>query len=301
MLVTNFEKTPVENPFLLENEQAYQVWREQKLTDYPETADQLRVVLSDVAVSEEDIQRLSAIIAKTNMVVYQAADAAKADKTFVRRLGRQLGLDHLDGNLCADDDNITSLQVVDSGRHSGYIPYTNRRLSWHTDGYYNRPEQQIRAIVMHCARPAASGGENLLLDHEIAYIQLRDENPLYIKALFQPDAMSIPPNVENGEEIRGWQSGPVFSIDAQTGRLHMRYTARTRNIEWADNSSTREAVAFINEILTPDNPYVFRHRLAAGEGIICNNVLHNRTGFEDDESHKRLLFRARYFDRVAHT
>ena len=113
--------------------------------------------------------------------------------------------------------------------------------------------------------------------------------------------MRIPPNIDNGEEIRGAKSGPVFSVDENTNSLHMRYTARARNIQWANYSVTQQAVAFINECLTPDNPYVFTHRLNAGEGIICNNVLHNRTAFEDDDDHKRLLYRARYYDRVANT
>jgi hypothetical protein len=35
--------------------------------------------------------------------------------------------------------------------------------------------------------------------------------------------------------------------------------------------------------------------MKAGEGVICNNVLHNRTAFEDNEN-KRLLYRARYYN-----
>ena len=291
----------VNNPYLVENELAYQSWRNQKLADYPRNVDELVVTLQGTSISDAEVQKLRSVIAKTNVAIYRLPDKHDIDKSFVRELGQKLGLNRLDGNLCADDDSITSLQVVEDGRHSGYIPYTSRRLSWHTDGYYNPLNEQIRAIVMHCARPAASGGENLLLDHEIAYIQLRDENPDYIKALMSPDAMLIPPNIENGEEIRGAQSGPVFSLDANTDSLHMRYTARTRNIEWASDSVTKQAVAFINELLTPDNPYVFTHRLNAGEGIICNNVLHNRSAFEDDVDHKRLLYRARYYDRVANT
>ena len=291
----------VNNPYLVENEQAYQSWRNQKLADYPRNVNELVVTLQGASVSGAEVQKLRSVIAKTNVAIYRLPDKHDIDKSFVRELGQKLGLNRLDGNLCADDDSITSLQVVEDGRHSGYIPYTSRRLSWHTDGYYNPLNEQIRAIVMHCARPAASGGENLLLDQEIAYIQLRDENPNYIKALMNPDVMLIPPNIENGEEIRGAQSGPVFSLDANTDSLHMRYTARTRNIEWASDSVTKQAVAFINELLTPDNPYVFTHRLNAGEGIICNNVLHNRSAFEDDVDHKRLLYRARYYDRVANT
>ena len=36
-------------------------------------------------------------------------------------------------------------------------------------------------------------------------------------------------------------------------------------------------------------------------GVLCNNVLHERTGFVDDPAAPRLLYRARYHDRVAGT
>ncbi len=37
-----------------------------------------------------------------------------------------------------------------------------------------------------------------------------------------------------------------------------------------------------------------------GWGLICNNVLHTRTGFADGQP-PRLLYRARYYDRLAGT
>ena len=287
-------------PFSLDSDQAYLEWRATKLESYPRSVNQLLVQISGNSLSDEEYRQLLALCNKANMAVYQLQHPEQVDKEFVRDLGMRLGLEHLDGNLCADDDSITSLQVMDTGRHAGYIPYTNRRLSWHTDGYYNLPEQAIRAIVMHCVRDAAEGGENLLLDHEIAYIQLRDQNPELIRSLMQENAMTIPPNVEDGETLRAEQSGPVFSVDPLSQRLHMRFSARTRNIIWHDDAITREAVACLNALLTPDNPYVFKYRLKPGEGIICNNVLHCRSGFSDDPAsgRTRLLFRARYYDRV---
>ena len=48
-------------------------------------------------------------------------------------------------------------------------------------------------------------------------------------------------------------------------------------------------------------PYAYRVSLQAGEGIVCNNVLHNREAFRDEDSGKRLLWRARYRDRVTGT
>ena len=48
-----------------------------------------------------------------------------------------------------------------------------------------------------------------------------------------------------------------------------------------------------------DCPWVFRGRLEPGMGLVCNNVLHDRAAFSDSDTRKRLLYRARYFDRIA--
>ncbi len=295
---------PDEGPFSLKDEAAYQAWREAKLADYPESAAELLFEIQDGSqLSQTEHHAMLQRIRKTNMLVYQFADSAPVEKTVIHALGRQFGLTHLDNNLCADDDSITSLQVIPGGRKQGYIPYSNLRISWHTDGYYNDPAHQIRAMLLHCVSDAAEGGENLLLDHEICYIHLRDTNPDYIRALMQPNAMAIPPNVEQGEEIRAAMDGPVFSVDSASGRLHMRYTARTRSIAWHDDSLTQEASQCITEFLASDSTYIYRHRLAPGQGVLCNNVMHARTGFEDDpEGGKtRLLYRARYYDRIANS
>ncbi len=153
-----------------------------------------------------------------------------------------------------------------SGR--GYIPYSNRRLQWHTDGYYNPPERQVRAFVLHCVTPAANGGENALLDPEIAYLRLRDENPEFIRALMAPDVLTIPANTEEGGENRPAQTGPVFSIDPVTGSLHMRYTARTRSIEWKPDAKTQNAVKALEQLLASDSPDVFRYRFSCGRRIV---------------------------------
>jgi alpha-ketoglutarate-dependent taurine dioxygenase len=233
------------------------------------------------------------------MAVYASPLAGLADKDIPRRLGARLGLQRLHANPLADEDGITSLEAVAEKAARGYIPYSNRRLLWHTDGYYNPPENRIRAFILHCVRPAAEGGENGLLDPEIAYILLRDADPGYVRALSALNAMTIPPNVEPGFPARPAQTGPVFS--AEDEGLHMRYTARTRSIEWHPDEATCAAVAFLKQILEGDSPYVFKARLASGQGLVCNNVLHNRTAFTDDPAPgaNRLVYRARYGDRIA--
>jgi alpha-ketoglutarate-dependent taurine dioxygenase len=293
---------PTLGPFNLQTDAAYRRWREAKLCGYPTRPEQLMVeIRNPAALTEGEREALVERCRGTNMVIYATA-AAEHGKDVVRELGRQLGLTRLDSNLCADEDDITSLRVVCDGRRQGYIPYTSRPLSWHTDGYYNSPGREIRAWILHCACAAPIGGENALLDHEIAYLLLRDENPEHVAALMQPDAMTIPANNEEGLELRPEQSGPVFSIAAD-GSLHMRYTARKRNIAWKQDAATQAAVQALEGLLSGGRAHIFYHRLEPGQGVIANNVLHNRSGFSDGSGpgQQRLIYRARYYDRIAGT
>lgn len=292
-----------ESPFELAAESAYQTWRTQKLADYPMSTEPLLVQIQDPsALTADEHAAIQAICRKTNLVIYRT-QPPRFDKNALRQLGLQLGLRHLDNNLCADEDAITSLRVAKTTSHPGYIPYTNRPLNWHTDGYYNRLDRQIQAWSLHCAQDAASGGENALLDPEIAYLLLRDENPDYIAALRHPQAMTIPANESGGNTIRAEQTGPVFSIDPDTGDLHMRYTARKRNVIWRNEALTLSAVRFLETLWHEGTPFIYRFRLRPGEGILSNNALHNRAGFTDSQepTQQRLVYRARYYDRIAGT
>lgn len=295
---------PLLTPFDLNDGRSYAAWREQKLAQYPQQLDELMVEIGDPrSLTAAECQAIRTACGRANMAVYTIRDAlltGNPDTSIVSALGRHFGLQHLDQNLYAEDDGISALQVSAERRQYQYIPYSHRAISWHTDGYYNPPERKIRAMVLHCARAAATGGENALMDHEILYLLLRDENPAYIAALMQPDAMTIPANIEQGVEIRAEQSGPVFSVDEHSGHLHMRYTARTRSIVWKQDPMTLAAVKYLEQLLTADSPYVFRSRLEAGQGIICNNILHTRTAFENGAGieQQRLVYRARYYDRV---
>lgn len=289
----------VGNPFLPDNEAAYQAWRETKLAGYPSRTQELIVEVADprhlsAAEHQAILQRLN----KTNMAIY-ASPCREPDKDIPRKLGAQFGLLRLDSNLLADEDAISSLAVAaaGSGQRRDFIPYTNQPIKWHTDGYYNPPERRICGMILHCVRSAASGGDNALLDHEMAYLLLRDENPEHIVALMQPDAMTIPARMDDNEVARAAETGPVFSVLPDNGALHMRYTARTRSIEWKQTAAVLAAVAALEKLLASGSPFAFHARLEAGMGLICNNVLHNRSGFIDDGQQQRLLYRARYYDR----
>ena len=287
----------MDSPFYLCDDREYRRWREHKLNDAQPVLDDLLVPVTDpYQLTDDERAAIVERCARYNMAVYQLCDAGLSDKSLVHVLGEQLGLQCLDANLRSDEDSVSSLQVrAQTGNQ--YIPYTNKALSWHTDGYYNPLDKQIFGIIMHCVRPAAEGGMNALFDPDILYIRLRDEDHAYIEALTHPGAMTIPDNVENGKVIRKAQTGPVFMLRPD-GRLHMRFSARKRNIIWRDTKATLAAVERVNQLLASDAS-VFKVTLRAGQGIICNNVLHNRTGFVDSGSQKRLVYRARYFEVVA--
>jgi len=293
------------SPFDIDDNETYARWRDWKLGCHPASAGELAVEVGDpFCLTESEHAAVLDRIRCANMALY-ICDPVDADtgKDLIRAIGLQFGLTDLDANMLADDDGVTPLTVMEDGRRPKYIPYTNRPISWHTDGYYNTMDRQDRSLLLFCVQDAANGGENTVLDHEIAYILMRDENPDFIRALMHPHAMTIPANVEENVEIRSARTGPVFSIDPSDGSLHMRYTARKRNIEWRDDAVTRDAVAFIERMTNGDSPYLFRHRMAPGQGLVSTNVLHDRAGFDDapEKGIKRLLYRARYFDRVAGT
>lgn len=293
--------TPSESPFCLTNPRIYARWRERKLHDYPTTPTAMRIDIADpFALTAMEYESLAVLCHKTNMALYRLRSSASNTKAMVRALGQQLGLNRLDQTLGADADGIAAIRVVRDGRPQEYIPYSNRPINWHTDGYYNDEQRQVRGIVMHCVCDAAVGGANALLDPELVYLFIRDENPDYVAALSARDAMTIPSNNEHGRVLRPARSGPVFSVNAQDGALHMRYTARTRSIRWRDDTLTRRAVGLLEELLASDLPYLLQVRLNPGEGIICNNVLHTRQAFTDDPAtgKARLVLRARYLDRI---
>ena len=295
---TTSSLAPTAIPFDLENESAYRQWRALKLRSYPARVEELVVEVGDPrALTGAEREAILQRSRKANMAIY-AGKVREADRDIPRMLGRQIGLQRLDSNWLADDDGITQLVVSGTGARQSYIPYTDRPIKWHTDGYYNPPTRRIWAMLLHCVSSAGSGGQNALMDHEIAYLLLRDANPDFVRALMAPDAMTIPARASEGRIARAAETGPVFYIEPKSARLHMRYTARTRSIRWKQDALTLAATAFLENLLSADSPYLFRATLEPGMGIICNNVLHDRSGFADNDAHRRLLYRARYYDRI---
>lgn len=279
---------------------SYQNWRDAKLLGYPSNINALIVELSSSGLpSLSERKEIKRLCHKANIVIYSVPSSHKVTKDWIRSFANSFGLKTLDRNMFAASDSISTITDVTFNHVSNssyrYIPYTNRAITWHTDGYYNPLTRHIRSFILHCDTTAAVGGINLLLDPEILYIRLYEESPDLTTALSHTDSMTIPANIESA---RSSQVGPVFFSDPVDRNLCMRYTHRSENVEW--HREIISAVTRLKSILDEkDVPYIFQHRLEPGQGLICNNVLHTRTAFQDSIHSKRLLYRARFLERVS--
>ena len=291
----------ITSPFNLDNNDVYEKWRDTKLKDYPKNTEDLIVEINDPrTLSKIEHHELLDVCRKTNMVIYAGKTGIDPDPEIPLSIGRAFGVDGLDNNWLADASGLTSLTVSDDEVRQRYIPYTNQAINWHTDGYYNSKQHQIHSLLLHAVQRACQGGENALMDPEIAYILLREKNPDYIRALMGPEVMTIPSRIENGEVARAEEAGPVFSLTGQ-GNLHMRYTIRVNNVVWSEDEITQDALEYLNLLLHSNSPYIFRGLLESGMGLISNNVLHDRAAFTDSIEFKRHYYRARYYNRLQGT
>lgn len=301
-MIDDFPDNIKETQWDLAADGLYQSWRDLKLA-LADQARQLPVVeIADLKKpSDAECAELLKLCQMTNSACYSSRiNHARSGETEndLRQFASHLKLRIAEKHRSANASGVVALTMRDNDHQRGYIPYSDKAMNWHTDGYYNSPKEQIGAMVLHCVKPAENGGRNQFLDPEIAYIRLRDENPAFITALMHRQAMTIPENREKDGSLRPISVGPVFSISAG-GQLAMRYTARTRSIFWRDDAVTRQAIAYLQNLLEDGDPLMQSVRLEAGQGVLCNNVLHNRTGFAGDKA--RLIYRVRFHNRVGET
>lgn len=295
-------KSDINQPFNWKNlndDLAYDIWRSARLNAAKNNRKYTPVKVSDLEnPTESEVSELVRRCEEVNFALYESADSGEIPP--LGQFAKAFGLRIAETHRSADGSGIVSLKVSDKASQRGYIPYSPRGMNWHTDGYYNAPDQRISAFVLHCVRPADDGGTNQLFDPEILYIRLRDISPDHVRALMHPGAMTIPENHEPDGTLRPVSVGPVFFGDSETGRLQMRYTARTRSVEWRDDPATIAAEACLRMCLAQDDPLMVQVALKAGQGVLNNNVLHNRTGFQDGQGTDggRLIVRVRFHNRV---
>lgn len=286
------------SPFVLKNEGEYQAWRARKLALRQRIpADRIFELDADGRISDADLDALRLQVSAHNFAIFESPRSL--EKAEFLALNRQFGLYRPDDSSSAGEGSVTSLRVVeDTDCRARYIPYTNRALSWHTDGYYNPAHRRINAFALYCVNQAGRGGGNYLFDHELLYIAVRDRAPGLLEALMAEDLMRIPANIQDNRIVRAEETGPVFSLQDEGCGLHMRYTSRPRHIVWKADKRSEQALNLVREILV-DGRASIDLRLRAGQGIVCNNILHGRQAFHDiDFEPARLVYRARYHENI---
>lgn len=253
---------------------------------------------SPLLISPSELKIIASELKKNNFVVYEFSDEDSNFESIVQPYSEQFGLKAIDHHLCVSEDKITKIFDDSNSSNSFYIPYTNKPINWHTDGYYNLQQQKVFSFILHCSRPAYEGGVNSLLDQDLVFIHLMESNPLYIDALMQADVMTIPENRKDGILIRPETSTAIFEVLNNSHDILMRYSLRKKNIRFKQDAMTQEALACMDEFINSDLAPSISIKLKAGQGVLCNNVLHKRTAFKDKAGSERLYYRARYYNRI---
>ena len=263
-------------------------WAEEKEKNIPQNSDGILVNIHDINnVKTSEIAKIKETIYKYNSCIYSSKIALKSNTNllkFVELVGmRTYDCNNINSN---EISTITPLQ----NSKINYIPYTDKRLNWHTDGYYDK--KSIFSWLLHCVNPATQGGENYLLDHELVLREylLRNDD---INNLMAEDALTIP---ESKYTSRSEISTYIFSFKNKYKRLHMRFSMRKDNI--GTSAKANSAVIKLREIIEGNcAKYSLTYKLQKNEGIITNNILHGRKAFKDDKV-KRKLLRIRSYERL---
>ena len=263
-------------------------WAEEKERNIPHNIDGIIVNIHDINnVKISEIAKIKETINKCNSCIYSSKIALNSNTNLLKFV-ESLGMRTYDRNNI-ESNEISTITPLENNKIN-YIPYTDKSLNWHTDGYYDK--KSIFSWLLHCVNPATQGGENYLLDHELVLREylLRNDD---IDNLMAEDALTIP---ESKETSRSEISTYIFSFKNKYKRLHMRFSMRKDNIGTSAKASP--AIIKLKEIIENDcAKYSLTYKLQKNEGIITNNILHGRKAFKDDMVKRRLL-RIRSYERL---
>ncbi|CAC9532935.1 hypothetical protein BHECKSOX_1218 [Bathymodiolus heckerae thiotrophic gill symbiont] len=276
----------------------YQFWRDRKLANTDTHVEDCLIEVSNPEqLTQVEKNQIVTLCEHNNFALFQTPQLQNYETSLIK-FNQQFGLQAFDQHLYAKDQGLAHITQSDQKDQAEFIPYTNRAIGWHTDGYYNSIENRIRVFSLFCVNPAHTGGENNWIDHQMVYLLLREQNPDVAKALIHAKAMSIPAHIVDGKISRETSVGPIFFIDESTDQLSMRYTQRKKNIEFYNSDEIKQAVALLDQLLADTTEYHFSHTMSANQGLICNNILHKRTAFIDTPDSPRLMLRGRYFNKI---
>lgn len=267
----------------------FKQWALEKEDNIPLNIDDLIVKIHDINhATLAEISNIKDIIKRFNCCIYQSKVGLNAQADLMN-FAQSIGMETYDTNNIHNSP-ISLIMSLETKNTLNYIPYTNKKLNWHTDGYYD--EKPIFSWLLHCEEPAYSGGENYLLDHELAireYIIKYDN----LESLSSLDAFTIPGNTNAN---RGETKGYICDNDNEYKKFHMKFSMREKNMKLNEQSKT--AIMRMKKIIKEDcKKYCLTYKLSKNEGIVSNNILHGRNSFEDGKA-MRKLYRIRSYERI---
>ena len=139
-------------------------WAEEKEGNIPHNIDGIIVNIHDINnVKISEIAKIKETINKCKSCIYSSKTALKSNTNLLKFV-ESVGMRTYDRNNI-ESNEISTITPLEN-KKINYIPYTDKPLNWHTDGYYDK--KSIFSWLLHCVHPATHGGENYLLDHELA-------------------------------------------------------------------------------------------------------------------------------------
>lgn len=283
---------------------AYAQWKMQYLHNFSNRQQHARTfrTLSLGLQGEQDTATLHSICASVKAQgfgLYRFSETLNADDvadqqlvTAIQLLHQRLGLQDSDQGVLNSSSGLSLLQDLKDSPQGKFVPYSNRQMNWHTDGYYNRLADTVRCFCLHCLCPASSGGRLSVLDPCRLLIALYDEDPALIELLTHPQAMLLPSNSDELGHDRPDRVAPVICCLAD-GFLVLRFTMRTKNIQWR-NDETRQAAEHLVALVEKLRECHSHITLQRGEGIVTRNLLHKRDAFTDSKKLTRQMLRGRF-------
>lgn len=274
----------------------YNSWSDKKLQNYITNINQCFVEIDNPQqLSNAELSQIKLLCSLNNFALIQIKKSTNYVQD-VLEINKQLGLITNDKHYFLGNNNLAKITKTDNKKQGEFIPYTDKSLNWHTDGYYNDETHRVRSFTLFCAYPAQHGGENQWLDIEMLYILLKEQDPDLTRLLSQKDAMTIPAHIVEGKIVRPESQGAIFFIDKATNSLYMRYTQRKKNIIFAEG--VQEAINLLDNTLATASSYHCKYKMQEAQGIINNNVIHTRSAFTHNANTPRIMLRGRYFIRV---
>ncbi|MEE9319625.1 MAG: TauD/TfdA family dioxygenase [Granulosicoccus sp.] len=280
-------------------------WRSERL-HLQKTTQSPCVLLTDKLTNSDNNQALVQLCEQVRLfgfAHYRLSTENEQPRQVVAKLATTLGLHHCDTGVIQDEaDQLSLLENHANSARSRFLPYSNKAMNWHTDGYYNAANDVLRSFTLHCLQSASTGGTLTVMDPELLLIALYDEDPQLVLELTHKQAMLLPANVDAEGHDRPDRRVPVLFAHEDES-LGLRYTTRSQHIQWR-SEATRIAAERALELIELHDEWHTAIRLQPGEGIVSRNVLHRRDAFDDEsDTLKRQMLRGRYLKlpTVSHT